>query len=176
MNEARKLAEAEYFLGRMVALQNSREEFVWNLSAFLTGARTVVQYGHDEATSDPKGQAWFDAAVGGQPSIKFFRNKRNVNVHVEPVEPQTAIGIELAESLAIGEMLAVQMFREGMPVSGTRIEVPAEAGDSPPPVVRLHYRFADWSGSEDVIVLARAYLEALQALVVDGQAKGFLSE
>jgi hypothetical protein len=152
MNEDRKLAEAQYFLGRMVELQNSREEFVFNLSAFLVAARTVVQYAYEEAKSNPKGQSWHKAAVKRQPSIKFFRDKRNVNIHVEPVEPQTAIGVELAEPIAFGEMLQVQLFQEGMPVGGTRIEAPAKAvGPSPPPVIRLHYRFADWSGSEDVM-------------------------
>jgi len=176
MHEARKLAEAEYFLGRMVALQNTREEFVWNLSAFLTAARTVAQYAYEEATPKPKGQGWYDAAVAAHPSIKFFRGKRNVNIHSEPVEPQTAIGVELSESIGLGEAVAIQIFEAGKLVGETRVETPAQPrAESPPPVVRLHYRFADWPGSEDVITLGRIYLDALGALVADGQAKGFLS-
>jgi hypothetical protein len=175
MHEARKLAEAEYFLGRMAALQNTREEFVWNLSAFLTAARTVAQYACEEATPKPKGQGWYDAAVAAHPSIKFFRGKRNVNIHTEPVEPQTAIGVELVESVGLGEALSIQIFEEGELVGERRVETPAQPTESPPPVVRLHYRFADWPGSDDVITLCRIYLDALKALVADGQAKGFLS-
>lgn len=181
MHETRKLDEAEYFLGRMVALQSSREEFVWNLNAFVTASRAVAEYARKEAHSNTKkkagGQAWFAKAEATHPSIEFFREERRVNFHLKPVEPQTAIGVELVESIGLGEALSIQMFNEaGELVGETRVETPAQPrAESPPPVVRLHYRFADRPGSEDVITLGRIYLDALRALVADGQAKGFLS-
>ena len=105
MHEARKLDETAYFLDRMVALQNARQELVWNLSAFLTAARTVAQYAREEATPKPGGQAWYDAAVAMHRSIKFFRCKRNLNIHLEPVEPQRGrchAGDRLSERECVG--------------------------------------------------------------------------
>jgi hypothetical protein len=37
-----KLNEAQYFLGRMKDVRNNREHFRWNLSAFLSAARSVT--------------------------------------------------------------------------------------------------------------------------------------
>jgi hypothetical protein len=119
---------------------------------------------------------WYDAAVALHRSIEFFRRKRNWNVHVEPIEPQTAIGVEESEPLGLGEGLSIQMFEAGKLVGEKRVEAVSQpTADSPPPVVHFHYRFADWPGSEDIITFGRVYLAALRALVADGQAKGFLS-
>ena len=37
------------------------------------------------------------------------------------------------------------------------------------------YYFKDWSGDEDVLILARRCTEELKAFVADGVAKGFLT-
>jgi len=37
------------------------------------------------------------------------------------------------------------------------------------------YRFTDWPGSEDVLRLCRAYMDAVKMLVADGKERGLLS-
>jgi hypothetical protein len=44
-----KLAEAEYFYGRMQAERYNDAAFLHNLSAFLAAARSVLQYALKEA-------------------------------------------------------------------------------------------------------------------------------
>ena len=40
MNELKKLAEAQYFYNRMLAEFDNRQDFTYNLSAFLAAARS----------------------------------------------------------------------------------------------------------------------------------------
>ncbi len=57
VHEATKIREAEYFLGQMLCTQNQLQHFTYNLSAFLSAARSVLQYALAEAKTKPNGQA-----------------------------------------------------------------------------------------------------------------------
>jgi PEP-CTERM motif len=61
MNELEKIREAEYFLGRMTEKRENRDAFRFNLSAFLSASRSVLQYAVKSARQHPGGQAWNDA-------------------------------------------------------------------------------------------------------------------
>ncbi len=63
MREASKLGEAEYFLSEMARVYENHRLFQYNLSAFLSAARSVLQYACKEATSRPGGQAWYEKQV-----------------------------------------------------------------------------------------------------------------
>ena len=84
MHEQTKINEAKYFLTQMTALVDDRAAFNFNLSAFLAAARSALQYAYEAAKSKPCGQAWYDSQVGGKPVVKFFKDKRNVSIHVNP--------------------------------------------------------------------------------------------
>ena len=49
MNEYTKLKEAQYFNSEMVKKQLNRDSFNYNLSAFLSSARSILQYALEEA-------------------------------------------------------------------------------------------------------------------------------
>lgn len=55
MNERYKIGEAKYFLARMEESIRDRMAFRYNLSAFLSAARSVTQYAYEEAV-DWRGQ------------------------------------------------------------------------------------------------------------------------
>ena len=63
-NELEKIREAEYLLGRMTEEREIRDTFRFNLSAFLSASRSVLQYAVKAARQHPGGQAWFDAHMG----------------------------------------------------------------------------------------------------------------
>ena len=66
------------------------EPFVYVLSAFLSSARSVLLYAYEEAKS--KGvQSWYDKQVAQSKVVQFLRDKRNLTVHEEPVEPRVRI-------------------------------------------------------------------------------------
>lgn len=92
MNEFEKIREAEYFLGRMTAEREVRDAFRFNPSAFLSAARSVLQYALEEARRKPGGQAWYDGHMAASPILTFFKDRRDVNIHVEPVALRADIG------------------------------------------------------------------------------------
>lgn len=85
MNEIKKLEEAKYFFTQMMDYQQNRDIFIYNLSAFLSAARSVLQYAKEEAKSKPGGQAWYDNLMKSSPELKFFKDKRDLNVHDKPI-------------------------------------------------------------------------------------------
>ncbi len=179
MHESDKLAEAEYFYAEMQKDFEDRLAFNFKLSAFLAAARSVLQYAHAEAKAKAGGQAWYDGQVASNPIVGFFKDKRNINIHVKPVEVRADIGIEITETLQLSEALTIEVFEEGRLVGRHRVESPRPAADQEvadrPAIIRSVYRFADWSGPEDLIALSRTYLDQLASIVADGHARGLLT-
>ena len=88
MSKTSKIKEAEYFLARMEAEQENRERFEFNLSAFLSAARSVLQYAYEEVKKAGTGEMkWYENSVSGTPIIGFLKDKRDNNIHIEPVKP-----------------------------------------------------------------------------------------
>ena len=65
MSESQKIREAEYFLAQMDRERENAEHFGHNLSAFLSSARSVLQYALEEAKPKPGGLAWYDGTMSG---------------------------------------------------------------------------------------------------------------
>ena len=55
MYEQEKLGEANYFYSRMLSEAVDRDAFIFNLSAFLSSARSVLQYAFKEAQTKSGG-------------------------------------------------------------------------------------------------------------------------
>jgi hypothetical protein len=157
MREQDKIDEAAVFLDEMAAREEDPRAYVYMVSAFLSAARSVLQYAREEATSKSGGQQWYDGEVSSNRLLPYFKDKRDANVHQEPVEPARTM-----------------MMRHEM-----RWPPDEDEDDVRPPIpcstVTHHYRFADWSGSDDVLTLCRQYLDELRAVVADGHTKGFLT-
>ena len=179
MHEQAKLREAEYFLRRMAAEQNDPVAFDYELSAFLTSARSVLMYAYAEAKPQPGGLRWYDGAVKTDASVLFFRDKRDVSVHHEPLVPARDVDIVVSDgAVLVSEMgVAVIVSESG----GVKTAVPmvpaarAESASGSPATVKYRHRFADWSGPEDIPTLGRRYLDALYPIVQDGVRRGFLT-
>jgi len=86
MNEEVKLREARYFLDRMEAERHDPERFRFNLSAFLSAARSAAQYALNEASGKGAGRRWYDSFLKKAPLIAFFTSERNANIHDRPVD------------------------------------------------------------------------------------------
>jgi hypothetical protein len=157
MHEQAKLDEAAYFIGGMKREQERHAEtsFRYELSAFTSAARSVLQYAHTQA--EQKGQqAWYDKAVDN-PRIRFFRCVRNLNIHSRPVVPSRSTAVNVHA-------------------------VPATAGEPPPGTPRegrvdvsTHFFLSEWGGDEDAVTLAEKYLTDLQAVIEKGWAEGVIT-
>jgi hypothetical protein len=155
MHERSKLTEASHFLERMHADHGYPAGFTLELSAFIGAARSVLQYALREAKLKPGGQQWYDQTMTN-PLLCFFRNVRNNSVHEVPVKPVTKMTTEVAGFLNIGD-------------DDDEIMIPY-----PHNTTVYRYEFQDRPG-EEVIDLSRRYLKALEALVEDGVAMGWIT-
>ena len=181
MHEADKLEEAEYFLKQMVSVAEDRKAHKHNLSAFLSASRSVLQFASKEATFRSAGQAWYDSQVTGNPVVNFFKDRRDVSIHAEPIRPIKEIQVHIEETLHVDIAAEAVVIRNGsvLPSEPQRQASPLLEGTHrpyPSKVTMLEaYRFSEWNGTEDVPTLCRMYLVQLHKIVTDGQSKGFLT-
>jgi len=93
------------------------------------------------------------------PVFQYFKEKRDVNIHKQPIDAIKEIGLSIEESI----------WMDAVP------PLPGQVGWPATVTVNDKYKFADWSDSEGILTLCAAYLDELRALVEDGQTLGFLS-
>ena len=178
VNEDRKLAEAKYFLSHLSPSASNPNHFSFELSAFLSSARSVLQYALEEAKTKQGGQVWYDAQLTSAPEIKYFKDKRNVSIHVRPVEPDRRIVIGETAAVSFGESLAIKVTDSDGNLIEERHVTSSDPSSPPIPpttTVEVSYHLADWNGPEDVETLCSRYCSAIEAVLIDGQARGFLS-
>lgn len=75
-----KLLEARYFIEQMISNEAHHLPFKYNLSAFLSASRSVMQLLHAKGFSVQGFQAWYDQQML-DPLLRFFRNTRDFSVH-----------------------------------------------------------------------------------------------
>jgi len=177
VHEQEKLKEARYFLLRMEASVDDPVAFRYGLSAFLSAARSVLQYAYEEAGKKPGRKQWYEAQVSGNSVLRFFKDKRDINIHAEPVTPSQHISVSLTEHIIISDSIRIEMQKEDgtVEVCEQKEESPQAKPQEEAPEIRNRYVFRDWSGSEDVIDLSRQYLTALEIIVKAGLIDGIIS-
>jgi len=177
MNEKKKLEESRYFLSKMERAQDETFEFKCNLSAFLSASRSVLQYAHEE-TKDTKSKVkWYESTVSKEPILKFFKDKRDINIHQQPISPsaKTTIGIHRTVNISASVSVVVK-DKEG----NIKSEYHSKPSQTPPKMKppettkTVTYYFSDWTGDEDVITLCKKYLDKLEKLVNDGIRQGHI--
>jgi hypothetical protein len=177
MHEQEKLDEARHFLEGMTRSIEDPVAFRFELSAFLSAARSVLQYAREEAITRTGGQAWFDAHMRRDRVLNFFKDKRDVSVHVRPVVPAATINVTASDVIQFSEAFLLRVFDD----EGNLISEKGSGSPAPPPVVSPPssvsrvYNFPDWSGQEDVLQLCRGYMSALEGVVSDGHSRGFVT-
>ena len=176
MHEQTKINEARYFLNQLSSLTEDRAALNFNLSAFLAAARSVLQYALKESAQRPGGQAWYDGQVGGKPIVNFFKDKRDISIHKEPVSPSAEIGISVNETIAVSDSVFVTVRHkdgtieeDSSPLSSTMPILSVEES------VSYEYFFSDWPGGEDVVKLCQMYIDEVVAIASDGVANDFLT-
>lgn len=75
MNEDQKIEEAQYFLDKLTNPDLEHPGFSFELSAFLTAARSALQYALEEARLKTGGQAWYDRQFGAAPRSQILQGQ-----------------------------------------------------------------------------------------------------
>ncbi|MFC1972215.1 hypothetical protein ACFLVE_02265 [Chloroflexota bacterium] len=181
MHEQTKLKEAKYFCSRLAAEYDNREAFNYNLSAFLGASRSVLQYALEEAKIKQGGQQWYDTTIAQSQLLSFFRDKRDVNVHAEPVKSVQHISVSVSETIHISASVSIthrdakgNILYQSPPQEPKHKRIAETL--TPPAKTETQYRFSDWNGTEDIMTLCKMYLEELQHIVDDGINNGFITE
>ena len=119
---------------------------------------------------------WYNNKVSGNRVLKFFKCKRNINIHVKPVDPIAKINAELYDTISITEAIEIKLFDKNGNLKDHQVIRSPEPEKKEPesPKISYEYKFSDWSDNEDVITLCRMYLDELKNIVIEGQNKGFL--
>ncbi len=178
MYESEKLQEAEYFYNSMLQELQNPEHFKYNLGAFLSASRSVLQHARKEAITKNGGEKWYIELMKSK-VLCFFRNQRNAEIHAEPVRPSQYVDITVQETFQMRSTVSITKID----VNGNVVEIysPSQEADvltlpNSPPTIDYHYRFLDKCGTEDdVLILAKMYLDELNNVVIDGIAKKFLT-
>ena len=178
MYEKSKLKEAGYFYSRMVSETDNRDNLLFDLSAFLSAARSVLQYASKEAQGKSDSQQWYDNHITSSKVLAFFKEKRNFNVHTQPVQVNQHTSIQSTEVVRSSESIHIKKFDQTGRLIGEYSSEPSEPPPESeiPPKVTHRFTFPDWSGTEDVLQLCNLYLNELQRVVEVGQNNGFLTK
>jgi len=179
MHEQIKIKEAKYFLKQMTSHVNDSEAFTFNLSAFIAAARSVLQYALEEAKCEAGGQSWYDEQVTNKEIIKFFKDKRDINIHSKPISPSAKVSVSLKSTIQVsGSFEAIILHKDGSTEEIASAE--SKPSSSPTPnsesKVSYEYYFSDWKGREDVLNLCNTYMSEIESLIANGVSKGILSE
>jgi hypothetical protein len=162
----------------MLKERTHREEFTYNLSAFLAAARSVLVYALKEAETKPGGSKWYDDQINASPVLSFFRDKRNVNIHSEPVKPVQNINVTTNLTIHVSVSASViHCDKNGniLHQSNSATTGPRPRATDPPSEVTITYKFVDWKGSEDIETLCQIYLTGLEKVVNDGVVKKLIT-
>lgn len=183
MHKKEKIEEAKYFYSKMIENYEFINYFKFNLSAFLSASRSVLQYAFKEVdpeenpSAKPEAKDWYDNVMEN-PLLKFLRDERDDNIHVEPVGIRKDIEIAVAEAVGIGESLAAKVQR-----TDGSVELRENLTNTKPKTKKVQakveskstYRFDKWTGDEDVLTLCERYIQELEKVVKDGVSKGYIT-
>lgn len=156
-----KLQEAEYFLSKMEEVFENDDFFSYNLSAFLSAARSITfhmqkQYKHQDGFND-----WYcqkQKEMRADCKLVYLNKARADEVHKKPVQTVATRQVNVTLSTIIAD------------TDGTIPDVQAEQVESPPPdvgapqTVRRFFR-DDSLGDMDVIPFCKEQLCKLKTLV-----------
>jgi len=180
MHEREKLGEAQYFYSRMIVEEKNRDDFRWNLSAFLSSARSVLLYALEEARPKRGGQQWYDNCISTRPVSKFFKDKRNISIHIEPVKPRVDYDLTLKDNVYLSGSLSIVVRDKDGNIkhqysSGEPKQNPKPKQPRTPATLKIKYKFDDWSGSEDIPTLCQMYIQELEDIIRDGIHQRFIT-
>ena len=166
----RKLHEARYFRRWMERNASDRLSFTYELSAFLTAARTVLQYLHRECChlGEPN---WYESQMANG-TLRFFKDQRDVNIHAKPVEPDQTVAIEIKETITVGDSFSITTTDEkGNVVQHHEVSSPPVAPPATNVEVKYEYYFSECSDQLEVLALCDKYLQALDTILSDWESR-----
>ncbi len=173
MSKEIKLSEAQHFLNLMEE-ELDKAIFGFSLSAFLSSARSVLQYCHADI-KDTQQRSWYDSWMRN-PIISFMKEQRNKNIHKSTVSLKHLICGETRDNLSICDFASITIRRANGTVETddvARHSTQPEPANSPE-FIELFF-FDDWKGREDVLTLCQKYLNLVIQMLDDGKKHRYIT-
>lgn len=171
-----KLREAKYFLRKVQEHGKApgRHPFVFYLSAFVSSARSVQLYVLEDALKQTK-KAWYDAECPKHDMFKYFKAKRDMTIHREPISVGSQLNLDIVEvPLSITDEVTVEILhRDGTrEVVGTEPTNRAHTAPSDEEAITVvaAWRFTDHA--DEIPTLAERYITQLELFLVAAAAQG----
>ena len=195
MDERKKLDEAKYFYLRMKEVIGRNMEFVYNLDAFLTAARSAMQFLFEDVKSIPSRKNWYGELYNRYRTLGYFRDKRNYTVHERQLVPQEKVNVTITEVITAVPSVSIEFYR--VDSEGNRIEEELDHGNEQSKIhtnkkedshdtkqenetgklidhtpkssstITYEYRFDDWTGPEDILTLSKLYIDDIENLLTE---------
>lgn len=174
MKAVGKLDEAKYFLEQMKLSIKDRRVFKYNLSAFLSSARSVTFILQKEYARNSKFKEWYgkkQIEMRKDELLNFFVRKRNYVVKKGPLETRAEVSVKVYESIIVSDNVTVALKKH----DGTE-EIVYQTAESEvkskqkPKETEIEYRwfFEDYPG-KDVVALCEEYLEKLTEIMEEAK-------
>jgi len=166
-----KLSEAKYFLEQMKQHIDSPEEFVYNLSAFLSAARSVTFIMQNEFSKIPEFREWYGCKqkkMENNELFRFFNGLRVAVIHKKVVIPNRNVKIEFTETITVGDSIVVEVRdKDGNLLQRYESDFQPESSveNEHEDVKTEVYWYFDEKPESDVITLCTRYIEELELLV-----------
>lgn len=111
-----KLEEAQYFLNQMKKYLDNPKVLGFNLSAFITAARSITYFMQKEYVHNLRFENWYNSKqeeMKKDTICKFFHNLRNANVHTELPKTKRDVTVSLTDSYSVSDSVSVKIIRVG---------------------------------------------------------------
>lgn len=170
MTQARdKLLEAVYFLERMTEVQAERHAFRYNLSAFLSAARSVTFVMQGEFGDVSGFKDWYEDAqstMRGDNLMRLLKEKRDTTVHKQAVRPRAGIGVSRRDGVALGDSASIDIARPDGTVERGESQAPRPrvAPRAQPITDEWRWYFRDLPDN-DVVAVCKEHIAKLESLV-----------
>nr|QNO46217.1 hypothetical protein ABPEKODN_00030 [Methanosarcinales archaeon ANME-2c ERB4] len=181
MDTQQKYDEAEYFLEMMKENIEDRQKFRYNLSAFVSAARSVTFVLKKEFSKNPDLDEWYckkQMQMKRDKLFKFFKNKRDYVIHKKGTIDTRA---EISETINLPITVSVSFEAIGIKADGTtKNEEYSESPDKLKLVAKpnntektkIRWFFRDWSEPDgDVVTLCERYIKKLKIMVEEAENK-----
>lgn len=179
MNDTRaKLLEAKYFLERMKEMQSERDAFRYNLSAFLSAARSVtliMQVEFDKVSGFRQWYAEKQTWMKSDQVMTLFNEKRTMTIHERSVNPHARIGIGISDTFCLGDSTSIDIIHADGTIERGELEpVPSHKLAQSESTQELRWYF-DELPDKDVVSVCEEHLVKLDTLVAECESQFFQS-
>ena len=110
----------------MKIVKANYEEFVYNLSAFISASRSITQYMHLETTTNGN-SSWYESKMINSDILKFFKSTRDLNIHIIPYQLQKHVTVQVNPLTLTASIASTSISSSGQVVFAS---IPASSSSS----------------------------------------------